>query len=451
MTGLPPGLLIAAPASGSGKTTVTLALLRQLRNQGVAVSSVKAGPDYIDPGFHLAASGRPCLNLDTWAMRPQTLAAALARAGATAELILGEGVMGLFDGAAVADDRGLAAGSTAQLAALTGWPVVLVVDCQGMGGSVAALVAGFAGHHPAVKLAGVILNKVASPRHEALLRGACEAAGFEVFGALRRDAALARPSRHLGLVQAQEDAALDAFLETAAGAVAAQLDVAALRAAAGPLRLSAAPAGAPPPPPIPPLGQHIAVAADLAFAFAYPLLLEGWRDAGADISFFSPLADAAPDGAATAVYLPGGYPELHAGRLAANRTFLEGLRGAAARGAVVYGECGGYMVLGQGLEDAAGRRHAMAGLLPLESSFKAPQRHLGYRRAELVSAGPLGAAGASYRGHEFHYARVLGAEGPAAAALFQTSAADGGPAWLAGQRRGSVLGSFVHLIDGEGG
>ncbi|MEO3431037.1 cobyrinate a,c-diamide synthase [Pelagibius sp. CAU 1746] len=441
------GLLVAAPASGSGKTTLTLALLRCLRNRGRAVASVKAGPDYIDPAFHQAASGRPCINLDSWAMRPETLAAAVARAGAGAELLIGEGVMGLFDGAPLSGPLGLAAGSTAEVAALTGWPVVLAVDCKGMGASVAALVAGFAGFHPAVPLAGVILNNVAGARHETLLRAACEGAGIKVFGALGRDAALARPSRHLGLVQAGEDKALEDFLEAAAAAVAAGVDVAALGAAARPAKIAAA-ARDGFVPPVPPLGQRIAVARDLAFSFAYPLLLDAWRHAGAEVSFFSPLADEAPPAAADAVYLPGGYPELHAGRLAGNDGFLAGLRAAAARAAAVYGECGGYMVLGQGLEDTDGQRHAMAGLLPLESSFMVPERHLGYRRATLLAAGPLGRADAAFRAHEFHYARVLGAEGPAETALFEVRTAEGGGAVRVGQRRGPIFGSFLHLIDG---
>ena len=440
------GLLLAAPASGSGKTTLTLALLRSQRNAGLAVSSVKVGPDYIDPAFHRAASGRPCLNLDGWAMRRETLAAALAEAAAGAELILGEGVMGLFDGAPVSGTENLAAGSTAEIAALTGWPVVLVIDCKGMGASVAALAQGFARFHPAVEVAGVILNNVASARHEALLCEACLPAGLDVFGAVARDAALARPSRHLGLVQAGEDAELDDFLEAAAEVVAAQVDGAALRAAARPSRLS----GATDALPLPPLGQRIAVASDLAFAFAYPFLLAAWRRAGAEVVPFSPLADEAPDPAADAVYLPGGYPELHAGRLAGSARFLDGLRAAAARGAVVYGECGGYMVLGQGLEDGEGRRHALAGLLPLESSFRDPARHLGYRRARLSADGPLGAAGTAIRAHEFHYARVLGSEGPEETALFRAAAADGSGDSMIGQRRGTVMGSFLHLIDTEG-
>ena len=440
-----PGLLLAAPASGCGKTTLTLALLRALKDRGVAVSSVKVGPDYIDPAFHRAASGRACFNLDGWAMRPETLAGALAEAGEGAELILGEGVMGLFDGAPVAGREGLAAGSTAELAALTGWPVVLAVDCGGMGASVAALAQGFARFHPAVKVPGVILNNVASPRHEDLLRAACESAGLTVYGAVARDAALARPSRHLGLVQADEDSDLEGFLTAAAEKVAAQVDLAALSSVAKPARLHGMAQALP----LPSLGQRIAVARDIAFAFAYPLLLQAWRRQGAEILPFSPLADEAPDPAADAVYLPGGYPELYAGRLAGNARFLAGLKAAAARGAVVYGECGGYMVLGQGLEDAEGRRHAMAGLLPLQSSFKAPLRHLGYRRGLTRAAGPLGPAGSAYRGHEFHYARVLGSEGPAESALFQATPAAGGSAAAVGQRSGRVFGSFLHLIDRE--
>jgi cobyrinic acid a,c-diamide synthase len=447
MTGAPPGLIVAAPASGSGKTTLTLALLRHLRNRGLRVASVKVGPDYIDPAFHHAASGRPCRNLDGWAMRPETVAAALDAAGNDADIILGEGVMGLFDGAGVEGCEGLAAGSTAELAACTAWPVVLVIDCRGMGASVAALARGFAAFHPSVLVAGVVLNNVATLRHERLLREACDKAGCRVLGILRRDSALERPSRHLGLVQAAEDTALDAFLEAAAAAAGAQLDVTALLAAARPARLAAAGGAAPP---VPPLGQRIAVAADVAFSFSYPLVLEGWRRAGAELVAFSPLADEAPDSAADAVYLPGGYPELHAARLAGNARFLDGLRVAAARRAAIYGECGGYMVLGRGLEDAEGQRHAMASLLPLESSFRKPVRHLGYRRATLAADCAFGAAGGTYRGHEFHYARVVGTEGPSASALFRVSDAAGEDLGLAGQRHGRVSGSFLHVIDREG-
>jgi cobyrinic acid a,c-diamide synthase len=266
--------------------------------------------------------------------------------------------------------------------------------------------------------------------------------GLRVLGCVPRHAALALPERHLGLVQAREQAHLDTLLDHAADAVAPAIDCDGLRSLARPAARSFAEGTAIP---IPPLGQRIAVACDDAFAFAYPALLDGWRAAGAELSLFSPLADAAPGSDADAVYLPGGYPELHAGRLAGSTTLLAGLRGAASRGATIYGECGGYMVLGRGLVDAEGRRHAMAGLLPLESSFAWRKLHLGYRRVALAAEGPLGTQGAAYRGHEFHYASVVDEGG--GEALFSAVDASGRPLGAVGRRAGRVMGSFVHLID----
>ena len=442
LTGVARGLLIAAPASGSGKTLLTLALLRRFRSDGLSVASIKVGPDYIDGAFHSAASGRPCLNLDTWAMRPETVAALVRRAGEGSELVLGEGVMGLFDGASGGSPGG--AGSTADLAARTGWPVVLVVDAQGMAASAAALLKGFAGFRSDVEVAGVIFNKVGGPGHAALLREACAPLGIPVLGALPRRADLVLPDRHLGLVQAAEHPDLEGLLERAAGWAGEHLDLAALAGLARTAASDPCP-GHGGPPVLPPLGQRIAVARDAAFAFAYPFVLDGWRAAGAEILPFSPLADEPPDAGADAVYLPGGYPELHPGRLAGNRRFLEGLRAAAGRGAAVYGECGGYMVLGKGLEDPQGDRHAMAGLLPVVTSFRRPRLNLGYRQARLAAAGPLGAAGAAFRGHEFHFARLLGGEGESP--LFHCRDARGQDLGAAGARAGTVAGSFVHLVD----
>ncbi len=435
MSAMARGLIIAAPASGSGKTVVTLALLRALRDRGLGVASVKVGPDYIDPAFHTAASGRPCLNLDGWAMRRETLAALAARAGAGADLVLGEGVMGLFDGAADGS------GTTADLALLTGWPVVLVVDAQGMAASAAALVHGFASYRPEVPLAGVIFNRVGGERHGRLLAEACAPLGLPVLGALPQSPELALPDRHLGLVQAAEHPELETFLAGAAALVGRYLDTERLAALARPCRLAPAAFA----PVLAPLGQRIAVARDTAFAFAYPFVLDGWRAAGAEVTHFSPLADEAPDPAADALYLPGGYPELHAGRLAANARFLEGLRAAAGRGAVLYGECGGYMVLGRGLIDGAGERHALAGLLPVETSFATRRLSLGYREAALVANGPLGPAGARYRGHEFHFASLAGSEGEAP--LFRCTDALGAESGAMGCRLGTVMGSFLHLVD----
>jgi len=432
------GLILAAPASASGKTTLTLALLRHLKRAGRRVASAKSGPDYIDPAFHAAASGTPCLNLDAWAMRRETIAALVAALERQAELVLCEGAMGLFDGAG-SDERG----STGDLAALTGWPVVLVVDVAGQSGSAAALLRGFISHRPDVPVKGVIFNRVGGPRHALTLENSVHTALPElaILGHVPRHAELALPERHLGLVQAAEHPDLDGFLDRAAQLVSAALDIERLFALARPSSLAALP----PALPLPPLGQRIAVARDVAFAFAYPAMLAGWRSAGAELLPFSPLGGEAPDATADAVFLPGGYPELHAGAIAGNARFLAALGAAARRGAAIYGECGGYMVLGQGLVDASGARHAMAGLLPLETSFAERRRQLGYRTAQLAESGPLGAAGASFRGHEFHYATIL-AEGDGTP-LFATADADGAHLGMAGRIRGRVMGSFLHLLD----
>jgi len=435
------GLIIAAPASGSGKTVVTLAILRALTRAGVRVNSFKVGPDYIDPAFHAAATGRPCFNLDPWAMRPVTIAHLLDRLGDDAELILGEGVMGLFDGAADGT------GSTADLATTTGWPVVLAVDVRGQAASAAALLRGFASHRSDVAVVGVIFNRVGGEAHADTLRRAVAPLGLPVLGCLPRAEQLRLPERHLGLVQAGERADLPAFLEAAADIAEQCVDLGQLRSLArvararGTIETNGANAG------LPPLGQRIAVARDIAFAFAYPALLEQWRDAGAALSFFSPLADEAPSADADAIYLPGGYPELHAGRLAANGRFMGGLRAAAGRDATIFGECGGYMVLGAGLVDPDGESHAMAALLPLQTSFAERRLHLGYRRARLATDCALGARGTAFRGHEFHYA-IIEDEGRGEP-LFECDDARGRALGGSGRRTGTVFGSFLHLIDRE--
>jgi cobyrinic acid a,c-diamide synthase len=406
------------------------------------VAAAKAGPDYIDPTFHSAASGRPCVNLDLWAMRPATLAGLVAELEAEAELVLCEGVMGLFDGTGPDGE----AGSTAALARLTRWPVVLVVDARRQGASAAALIGGFARHDPELPLAGVIFNRVASPRPRALLETALARHVPDVpcLGAMPQDPALALAERHLGLVPASERAEGEAVIERAAAAISESLEFDALLTLARPSNLGGAAAVIP----LPPLGQSIAVARDEAFVFAYPAVLNGWRGAGAALSFFSPLADEPPDPDADAVYLPGGYPELHAGRLAAAEKFLNGLRRAAVAGIPVFGECGGYMVLGEALTDAEGRAHRMAGLLPLATSFAERRLHLGYRALALLQDGPLGHAGGRFRGHEFHYATTLFAGGEA---LFMAADSCGVDLGRTGLRCGSVAGSFMHLIDREDG
>lgn len=431
------GIIIAAPASGSGKTTLTLALLRHLRQAGVAVASLKIGPDYIDPAFHCAASGRPCLNLDLWAMRPSTVQSVMTRAAEQADWVIAEGVMGLFDGA-VGD-----AGSTADAARATGWPVVLVVDASGMAASVAAVVRGFATHRPDVRIAGVIFNRVGSQRHHDLLVEAVAELDVAVLGSIKRDPSLALPDRHLGLVQATEHETLEQFLNDAAKRVGESLDIDALLS----LGVTCPTGDTDVAITVPPPGQHIAVASDVAFGFSYQFMLDGWRAAGAEVSTFSPLADESPGIGADAVFLPGGYPELHAGRLASNQNFMRGLRDSAARGAMIYGECGGYMVLGDGLVDAHGTRHAMAGLLPLETSFEHRKLSLGYRDVEVIGAGmsSLHSTCRTLWGHEFHFATTLKA--PAELALFRCKNARGEHLGDTGLQRANVLGSFIHLLD----
>lgn len=433
-----PGLILAAPSSGAGKTTIATALMAAFARRGLAVAPAKVGPDYIDPRFHEAAAGRTSVNLDGWAMRPAQLDALSAGRGLGADLIVTEGVMGLFDGAAArgaVDD-----GSTAALARRTGWPVVLVVDTARQAGSVAALVHGFRSFDAAVPVAGVILNRVGGARHEAMLRTALAPLGLPVVGAVPRDAAVERPSRHLGLVQAGEDPDMASWLTRLAALAEAHLDLDAIRALARPARLAAGTAV-----PLPPLGSRIAVARDHAFGFLYPHLLDGWRAAGAELAFFSPLADQPPDPAADAVFLPGGYPELHAGRLAAAQRFRAGLRAAAQRDAWVYGECGGYMTLGEILVDADGTAHAMAGLLPLTTRFDRRRLQLGYRLVTQCCDTPFGAAGTRLRGHEFHYS-TIGGEGEGERP-FTAEDATGASLPPAGLRRGKVLGSYLHLID----
>mgnify|MGYP001766406814 CR=1 FL=1 len=430
------GLLVAALRSSSGKTTVTLGLMRALARRGLAVAGAKCGPDYIDPAFHAAATGRSSLNLDSWAMPPALLARLAGETSADADLLLAEGLMGLFDG--VPGEAGRT-GSSADVAAALGLPVVLVHDVSGQSQSAAAIVAGVKAYAPNLDLAGVILNRVGSPRHTRLVSDAIRAIGVEVFGAIPRTTDIAVPERHLGLVQAAETEGLDALLERMADLVGIHVDLDRLVDAARPPRAVDAGGAKVLPPP----GRRIAIARDAAFGFLYPHLLSGWRAAGAEIDFFSPLADEAPSPRCDVCWLPGGYPELHAGRIAAASTFLDGLRRFATT-KPIHGECGGYMTLGRSLTDASGVTHVMAGLLDVATSFAARKMNLGYREAETASDGPLGRAGTRLRGHEFHYATIVeaGADAPFGVA----GDAYGAPPAPTGSRRGLVSGSFFHVI-----
>ncbi|VBB69331.1 Cobyrinic acid A,C-diamide synthase [invertebrate metagenome] len=442
------GLIITAPRSGDGKTFLTLGLLRYFARHGVIVVAAKIGPDYIDPAFHAAASGQPCLSLDTWAMRPETVRSLVARLTAESGLVVIEGVMGLFEGASGTTINTVADGSTASIAMITGWPVIMVVDVRGQTVSAAATVQGFARFHSNLRLAGVILNRVSGPHHVEAVRAAMARHVPEVvvLGAIPEEARLKLSTRHLGLVQARELPDLDTFLERAADVVSRYVDLESLQTLARPACLLLPPRPTDDLPVLLPLlGQRIAVALDDAFTFVYPVVLKSWYERGAEIIPFSPLNNESPPASCDAVYLPGGYPELHAGLLASNARFMAGLRMAASRSDVIFGECGGYMVLGHALVDIDGNQHSMSGVLPLSTSFAQKHLHLGYRVVTLMREGPLGSTGIVFRGHEFHYATLL-SEGPGEP-LFSVTDATGQPLGQAGLRCRNVMGSFIHLID----
>jgi cobyrinic acid a,c-diamide synthase len=455
-----PGIVVAAPRSGSGKTTVTLGLLRALARRGLRVVGAKCGPDYIDPAFHAAACGQPSFNLDSWAMPPSLLCSLIERAATRADIVVCEGVMGLFDG--VPGKVG-ETGSTADIASIFGWPVLLVHDVSGQSATAAAIVKGCRDYDARVSIGGVLLNQTGSERHACLARAAIEAIGVPVLGTLPRSDTVKLPERHLGLVQASETPRLDALLNGVADFVEANVDLERLLALAGvatshlsgrePSKeenlgqvvdtaigrasVSSSPAAIAPP------GQRIALARDQAFSFIYPHIMRGWRDAGAEIVPFSPLADQTLPADCDVCWLPGGYPELHAGRIAAACHFLDSLRSFSLT-RPVHGECGGYMVLGQALIDASGLRHDMAGLLTIVTSFAHRKLQLGYRTVHLQAQSALGSIGERLKGHEFHYSTIAepGTDEP----LALVSDAYGGSPRLAGGRRGLVTGSFFHAI-----
>lgn len=432
--------MVAAPGTGQGKTTVAAALMRLARGRGLRVAPFKAGPDYVDPTHHRAAAGRPSRNLDGWLLRPETLRALFVRATTgerAADLAVVEGMMGLFDGRTATGEEG----STAETAKLLDAPVVVVLDVWSMARTAAAVVRGVRDFDPELRLAGVVLNRAAGPGHFALCRDAIlEHAGVPVLGWLPADPEISVPERKLGLVLAGER---EMDLERLAARAAGTLDVDALLAAAR--SAPPLPAGADPlPPPVRERRAVVAVARDAAFDFYYEDNLDLLRDLGAELRFFSPLADARlPDGAG-ALYLGGGYPELHAAALAANGAMREAVRGFAASGRPVYAECGGLMYLSEALIDESGERHPMAGVVPGISRMTG-RVTLGYREVVALRDSPLAVAGQVVRGHEFHYS-VLDSPPPQPAYRRadgkETEGAVAGPA-------GNVLASYVHLHFGS--
>lgn len=440
MVTLPRTIVVGGTQSGVGKTSITLALIAAFRRRGLAVQPFKVGPDFLDPTHLGRAAGRPCYNLDGWMMGAEAVRSSFVRHSAGADLCIVEGGMGLFDGA---DARG-PAGSTAEVAAWLGAPVVLVVDAHGMSRSLAALVKGFAEFDPSVRLGGVLLNRIGSPRHAALLANSLDGARLpRVMGGFTAGALPALASRHLGLVTADESTLPEPALQSLADAAESCCDLGALLALAEQAHpLTVAPGGGAPAP----RRVRIGVARDRAFHFYYADNLEALEARGAELVEFSPLDDACLPEEVDLLYFGGGYPEACAAKLAANHAMRAAVRRHAAEGRPLYAECGGLMYLGQALELPDGSAHAMAGVLPFRSAMRTRRVALGYVEAELLRPCLLGPPGTRVRGHEFHYSELLLAEAPAApwSAVYRVEPRRG-DARLEGYLRGDLLASYVHV------
>jgi cobyrinic acid a,c-diamide synthase len=434
-----PGLVVAAPMSGSGKTTVALGLMAAFRRRGLKVAPFKTGPDFIDPGHHARVTGMPGRNLDGWMTSRETCREIFARAARDADIAVVEGAMGLFDGA----DAKTGAGSTAEMAKWLGLPVLLVADARSMARSFAALVSGFVRFDPALTFCGVAANRVGSARHLALVRESMESVpGARFLGGIPRDAAVGVPERHLGLVTA-EDHSMEGAADALADLVEAHLDLDALLDSLPRVSITGE---ARPEPPMPDV--RVGVAKDNAFCFYYEDNLDALRENGCGLVFFSPVRDKAlPDGI-HGLYLGGGYPELHARALAENVSMRRALLDACRAGMPVLAECGGFMALCQSLTDMEGQVFPMAGCFPFAARMEGRLQSLGYREARFTADTPLGPAGTVARGHEFHYSRLVSGEGEAPGEIlpvFGTSDREGGerdcPGWLLG----NTLGSYLHL------
>jgi cobyrinic acid a,c-diamide synthase len=389
---LGPRLVIAGTASGVGKTTVATGLMAAFRRRGVRVASAKVGPDFIDPGYHSAATGLPGRNLDAWMCGPSAIAPLAARAAEGCDLLIVEGVMGLFDGAADG-----AAASTADVSRLLDAPVVLVVDARSMSQSVAALVSGYRSFDPSVRVAGVVLNQVGSENHEIMLREALTAMDMPVLGVLRRDDSLVWRDRHLGLVPVVEHPErVAASLDKLATLIEVACDLEAL----GKLARSASSMSTEPLAQAQPVGRaRIAVASGPAFSFCYPDNLEMLSAAGADLIPFDPRRDPLPE-EVSGLIAGGGFPEIFAAELSENVSLLDDLRRRIANGLVAWAECGGLLWLCRSLDD-----HKLAGVIDAEGAMT-KRLHLGYRSARTLTESPLGPARTEFRGHEFHYSTV---------------------------------------------
>jgi cobyrinic acid a,c-diamide synthase len=431
-----PRLVIAGTHSGVGKTSIVLGILGALRNRGVRVQGFKVGPDFIDPMYHREVTGAPSYNLDAWLMGQDSVRRAFARVAPADGVAIIEGVMGLFDGRATGPD-----GSTAEVAAIVRSPVLLVVDVGGMSRSAAALVQGYSRFDPELRVAGVVLNRVGGPRHYQLVKMAIEEqASVAVWGYLPWNDGLILPERHLGLVPVGEDAAFSRACAELGAAAERTLDIAAIIAAAYSAPMFEGPAGDMPAAPA--VRARIGMARDAAFNFYYDANVQWLRQWGAEVVEFSPLEDPALPTDVDGLYLGGGYPEVFAKSLSGNVSFLAALRRAHQAGMPIYAECGGLMYLVEAIQDAAGARYAMVGLLPGICRLTDRLQNFGYKEVISLRDSLLGGAGLRTRGHEFHYSVWEGR--PAASSLYQTRSSRGEEN-VEGYSVNNLTASYVHL------
>jgi cobyrinic acid a,c-diamide synthase len=437
-----PRIVIAGTQSGSGKTTLVTGLLAALRARGLSVQSYKVGPDYIDPGFHQLASGRPAHNLDTWLVPAAKLPALFLKEAGDADIAVIEGVMGLYDGGR----QGVS--STAEIAKLLDAPVLLTIDCKSMGASAAAIALGFRSYDPGVNIAGVLLNRLGSATHETMIRTAMEAIKMPVLGAIHRDDALCLPERHLGLTPTTEVEAAETVRKMGE-AVGGQVDVEGIVNIARKARsfeFSQSSLDRQPPSPRGPEVEppfRLAVAQDAAFSFYYESSLAVLERLGATLVPFSPLKDAALPASISGLLIGGGFPEMFASDLAANATMRQSIREAADAGLPIYAECGGYMYLLEDLVDFDGKAHPMCGVFPGRAAMTKKLQMVGYVTAKMQRDTILGPAGTELRGHEFHFSQELEREEPVRPYTF--TKLRNGAVYGAGQQRKNVLGSYLHI------
>jgi cobyrinic acid a,c-diamide synthase len=429
------GFVIAAPASGAGKTTLSLALMALFRQRGVKVQPFKCGPDFIDPGHHARLCGRAARNLDGWMLDARTNRRIFDTAAQKADISIVEGVMGLFDGAT---GRSSVA-STAEIANLLNLPVILVVDASSMARSAAALVLGFETFDPKLKIAGVIFNKVGGEAHTRLLREAVhESCSSMLLGCFPRNEKIRIPERYLGLRTAEENFLTEEAISMLGDMAARNIDVEGLLASLPEIRptsngeISQVPCEV-----------RIGVARDRAFCFYYEDNLDALRAWGAEIVEFSPLKDRRLPPRLDALYVGGGYPELYAGELSDNRPMLEAIRTFGEDGGPVYGECGGLMLLGKEIVDRDGRSFPMTGLLPLRVEMTERLVKFGYAEVRLTTKSLWGQAGALARGHSFHCSKIseAGTTGRNYCVRYSLSNLEEEE----GFRRKNVLASYIHL------